>query len=367
MEAEAFRPFVSVREGRSVSEFPGRPPQRPHRSLPSERIAFSRQLQMLRIWGSSAEDEVMTNKIVARRVGLNASTVSLANPFFASIDLIRRVSGGYVPSPELREFACSMNDDASVGKLAPLLKRSWFAKVLLPALPTDETTAFGILADATSVQPDDERNAQLRLLVDYLEAAEIISREHGEIREGRAATQSDDQPLPRGGGDQAESIVVTTLVSDVGGEIIKFAAEFPAESSWVGGLGYFEGIRYGLEGIFVERKPRGPTASIIVATTISHPSGRIAKFDATLPPAPSWEAALGAYFDGIRFAMRLYDRACEMEAHTHRTTGCSREASQKGNGPEGEILAKEVPKGPLLRRTIRRRPPPTPSVWGKSP
>src|SRR2546421_437888 len=63
---------------------------RPKKVLPTDRIAFDKQLDVLRAYviESHEGERPATNQQIADRVGMTHSTVSLANPFFADIGLI---------------------------------------------------------------------------------------------------------------------------------------------------------------------------------------------------------------------------------------------------------------------------------------
>jgi hypothetical protein len=232
-------------EGRPVFISDGKT-QRPNLSkiLPSDRIAFSRQLELLEAWATDGAT-VMNNEAIARRVGLNASTVSLANPFFASVGFLNRAIGGYVASPELLEFTNGSNGDLTT--LAPLLSKSWFAKALSCKLPIEEQSAIDTLAEAAALPPGRDRRGQLMLLLDYLEAAGIIGRKDSEVREGTAATRpGSSQSAPGDGTDQTQSVTVTTTFSHPGGTL-EFKAVFPLATLQAKLAAHLETVRAAVE------------------------------------------------------------------------------------------------------------------------
>src|SRR5215210_6833932 len=71
--------------------------------LPTPRIAFARQMDLLRAYGNVGghEGRPVSHVDVAPLVKIAASTASLANPFFADVGLLMRSDGGYTPSREV--------------------------------------------------------------------------------------------------------------------------------------------------------------------------------------------------------------------------------------------------------------------------
>src|SRR5437867_10717172 len=69
--------------------------ERPSKYLPTERITFAKQLDILRAWAAASgpAGKVATNDDVAEIVRMQPSTVSLANPFLASGGLIVKTDG----------------------------------------------------------------------------------------------------------------------------------------------------------------------------------------------------------------------------------------------------------------------------------
>lgn len=161
------------------------------RILPTARISFSRQMDLLRAYGATAgaERRPVTHEDVAPIVRMAASTASLANPFFADAGLLERVDGGYVPSPEVAAFArmWRWDEDAAPRELAPLLARTWFAETLLPRLdyhPLSEREAIAELDREATAGP--EYAPSLRILLDFLEAAGLIVRDGERVEPGDA-------------------------------------------------------------------------------------------------------------------------------------------------------------------------------------
>jgi hypothetical protein len=166
-------------------------PRKPTRSLPTNRVAFAKQLDVLRAFAiaSGPTEKVVKTTDVAGIVGIHFATVQLVNPFFTDNGLVLKVEGGYMPSPEVVAFnqASAWNKETAPGKLAPLLGRAWFGEALLPKLalrPLDEPAAVALLAEACSAGP--QYRSQLAMLLDYLDASGLIAVEGGMVHLGRA-------------------------------------------------------------------------------------------------------------------------------------------------------------------------------------
>ncbi len=163
--------------------------ERPTKYLPTPRITFSKQLDILRAFAAASgpTGKVASNEDVAEIVKMNSSTISLANPFLASGGLITKTDGGYIPCAEVMSFlrAYEWSPDTAAQKLAPVLAKTWFAEELLPRLafgPMNEDEAIEDLAHAANAAP--EYRGQLEMLLDYLVAAGLIQRDGSQIKKG---------------------------------------------------------------------------------------------------------------------------------------------------------------------------------------
>src|SRR5437868_6553439 len=78
----------------------------PTEALPSRRVAFTKQLDILRAYGAlGATGQPVAIQQVADVVGLSTHTVSLPNAFFQAAGLVLRVeSGAMKPAAEVVEF-----------------------------------------------------------------------------------------------------------------------------------------------------------------------------------------------------------------------------------------------------------------------
>lgn len=176
------------------------PPKRskPAKVLPSDRIAFENQLNVLRAYvaASIGGTKPCSLSEVASVVRFNANTVSVANPFFTSTGLVERSEGGFLPSVEVINFqrAYEWNPHTAAQKLGPILRRQWFFEALSPRLsfgPISEDEAIAALADLAGAGKEYKGN--LKTLLDYLEASGLIVRDGGQVK--MPLRQQEDQPI----------------------------------------------------------------------------------------------------------------------------------------------------------------------------
>lgn len=159
-----------------------RPKSRPVKNLPTDRLSFEKQLNVLRGYAAASgpEKKAVGNNEVSQIVGLHAGTISNCNPFFAEAGLLIRDGQKYRPSEEVIAYASSYqwDQEKAVSKLASVLDVTWFAQTLKPKLSfrsftKDEAVAF--LAEEAKASP--EYKVQLEMLLDYLSAAGVIAAE----------------------------------------------------------------------------------------------------------------------------------------------------------------------------------------------
>lgn len=167
--------------------------------LPTVRLAFPKHLELLRGYAiAGADGSGVQNRKLAELVGINFKTTSLANAFFFDVGFIQRGDKGVIPAQEVIAFqqAYQWNPEGAAEELAPLIEKSWFAGALIPALrfnPLSEEAAVSTMAKAIGAGP--EVKTELRLLLDYLEAANLIVRADGMVQFGRDITPQ--RPLAR--------------------------------------------------------------------------------------------------------------------------------------------------------------------------
>lgn len=167
---------------------------RPSKQLPTDRIGFAKQLDLLRAYAAASgpTNRAVSLNDVAGIANMAASTISLASPFFTDVGLIQRTDAGFLPSAEVINFsrAYEWNPDTASHKLAPLFSQGWFATALIPKVTfssISDAEAIERLAEAATAGPDYE--GQLSTIIDYLAAAGLVLREAGQVRKaGNPAT-----------------------------------------------------------------------------------------------------------------------------------------------------------------------------------
>lgn len=171
--------------------------------LPTRRIAFPKQLDILRTYAAiGGSGQAVGNQELASVVGMSPQTTSLANGFLLACALIRRAERGYVPTPEVVRFqrAYQWSPDTAAHELAPVLENTWFAQALQPHLalgPISDGKAMAILGQIANATK--HRAPELRLLIDYLDAAGLVQRHDGSIRAASPSSTEapkGDQPPP---------------------------------------------------------------------------------------------------------------------------------------------------------------------------
>jgi len=186
---------------RRVSTKP--PPRRNplKKTLPTDRLSVSKQLDILRAYGAcyEATSSPVTNNDIASIVELAPGTVALSNAFLVDVGLLERGDTGFTPAAEVAAFchAYGWDEEKAPQKLGPLLMKTWFAQALLPRLKfrnlkTDE--ALQILAEASGA--DKDYTVQLRMLVEFLAITGNVINENGEIRIIREVVDGDSKMSP---------------------------------------------------------------------------------------------------------------------------------------------------------------------------
>ena len=172
---------------------------KPNKFLPTDRITFPRQLDLLRGWAAASGQtgKVVSNNDVGPIVKMTGSTVSINNAFFGQNGFLTKADGGYVPAPDVFSFlrAYQWSPDTAATKLAPIVSRTWFAEELLPKLtfgPLTTNEAIQHLADACNAGPD--YRGQLRFLLEYMNASGLVEWDGNQVRKGGTVVTSSSAP-----------------------------------------------------------------------------------------------------------------------------------------------------------------------------
>jgi hypothetical protein len=176
---------------------------KPSKVLPTDRIRFDKQLDILRAFAavSGHERKPVTLKEAGGVVDMADSTIAQITPFFADLGLIVREkkseNKGFIPSNEAIAYQKAYEWDKvnAAKKLAPLFSGAWFAESLMPKLKfrqVNEKEAINDLAEIAGVGPDKEFS--LRFILDYLVVVGVIERDAAGLL--RATSGSSEQAPP---------------------------------------------------------------------------------------------------------------------------------------------------------------------------
>jgi hypothetical protein len=175
---------------------------KPTRVLPTDRVGFPKQLELLRAYAALAAQGTAApgNTAAADLVGMHKDTARLALPFFLDVGLLTKSGDGYIPSPEVLAYgkAFSWSQDTAGQRLGPLFKRTWFAQALLPRLAmgqVEEGRAVQVLGEACGATPRYE--GQIKTLLNYLTTSGVIRRDGDTIREGTVSEPEAAMATPR--------------------------------------------------------------------------------------------------------------------------------------------------------------------------
>ena len=164
----------------------GRPRPEPQFQLPTDRVAFDKQMDFLLAYAAASDQgrKAVSNEDVALLVKMKASTVSLANAFFVKMGFLSKSGREYLPAKEVLDMKLANEWDATNApqKLAPIIERSWFAQALRAKLDlraVDESEAISDLAQKAGAGP--EYKNQIKTLIDYMEISGIIRRDGMQI------------------------------------------------------------------------------------------------------------------------------------------------------------------------------------------
>lgn len=147
----------------------------------------------------------------AELAGIHPNTATLCSVFFYDTGLVAKADGA-LASPEVVAFARAYewDQDAAAAKLGPAIRRSWFGSTLATRLkmrPLAEEEALRILGEEAHASP--EHRPQLKMCIEYLEAARVVARSGDQLRlldavaeespapQAPPAAEADDHPAER--------------------------------------------------------------------------------------------------------------------------------------------------------------------------
>lgn len=158
--------------------------------LPTDRIAFERQVEILRAYaacyqsnGGKPVSNVQAGDTINPK--FSASTLGVAVPFFTDISLIiRKENDSFVPSPELVAYnqAFNISPAEAKRKIRSFFENTWFCRLLAPRLqlsPQSEKDCVGFLA--VEAKAGEEHLARVQPLIKFLELAGIVAINGGMV------------------------------------------------------------------------------------------------------------------------------------------------------------------------------------------
>jgi hypothetical protein len=178
------------------------PKTQPNKKLPTFRAGFTKQLEALRAYALLSEGgkKPVGYKAIADVIKIHEANVSSMNPFFLENSFIEKSGTAYVPTAPVIEYfrRHGWDPNTAAHALAPLIVNSWFGLALSQRLhfhSLAEEDALALLAARCQANP--EAKPQLRVLIDFCEAANVVARADGKLRNvPQPAAQDDTPPNP---------------------------------------------------------------------------------------------------------------------------------------------------------------------------
>lgn len=174
--------------------------------IPTARLTLPKQVDIIRAYGAAYDVSKAPVGIeeVTKLVGMAAATVSQANAFLTDTGLVRKEGRRFVPASELLAMnrLYEVNRDRALGKLAPLLEKSWFGQIVMPKVrfrPVAEEEVVHDLFEAATAEPP--HLPQVRMLIDYLVLVGLVERD-GLLLKGKS-----------GGAEDVQATTAATLAS----------------------------------------------------------------------------------------------------------------------------------------------------------
>jgi hypothetical protein len=167
---------------------------KPNKVLPTVRVSFSKQMDIVRAYAAAGSGKAVTGKDVADIVQMAPTTISLANPFFLDVKFVQKSEGvGMAPASEVMEYlhAYEWDKETAAHKLSPLLSNAWFWEALQPRLAFEklsEEQVITVLAEKSKAGPS--YKPQLKMVLEFLDAAGMIKRENGQVTALKGAQQT---------------------------------------------------------------------------------------------------------------------------------------------------------------------------------
>ena len=170
----------------------------PTKRLPTYRIKFSKQLDIIRTYGVKSQNgaRAANYKDVSEVVGIHANTISLLVGFLVENGFLERNGDATMPTKPVLEFAqaYSWSPDIAPKKLAPIIRRAWFGELLLEKLAYRSMAEEEAVAElGGAISAGTELKSQVATLIEYAIATGLVRRDGSllSLGEGAAAPSSE--------------------------------------------------------------------------------------------------------------------------------------------------------------------------------
>lgn len=165
----------------------------PTRKLPTDRIAFSKQLDIMRAYGLASQGgmRAVNYRTVADLIKMNANTVALMNTFMVDAGFADRAGNDLIPNRVLIEYAqaYSWNPETAARKLAPFIRNTWFGELMHTRLSFRTMSHDEMVQElASHVSAAPEFKPQIEGLIDYATACGLVRADGTQLYLGDEAS-----------------------------------------------------------------------------------------------------------------------------------------------------------------------------------
>jgi hypothetical protein len=162
----------------------------PTQTLPSDRLAFDKQLAALRAFAVAFESNggrPVKNSEAGAILDMSENTIVVTNAFYCDVKLLTRQKDeqAFVPSTEALAYnkAHEWDPMAAGEKFKPVFEKCWFAEAVLPRLKFrayEDREVLTVLAEASGASKDYE--PRLKLLLEFMVFAGLVARDGTQIK-----------------------------------------------------------------------------------------------------------------------------------------------------------------------------------------
>jgi hypothetical protein len=199
---------------------------RPRKSLPSGRVSFAKQLDILRAAAAASgrEHKPVSNEEISKIVKIHSGTLSNCNPFFQETGLFIKNKLQNVPCDDVFAYAerFEWEPEKAALKLGPIVRKTWFAIALLPKLkfrPLPVEEVVNTLAAESSASPD--YKDQLAMLVDFMRVSGVVSIENGMVGLNKSVDEEEQEtPVPIASPSDNEPTTIKTILKKHSGNVV---------------------------------------------------------------------------------------------------------------------------------------------------